>query len=132
MHNFQRFIRNNTGGSSGVALEDGAWIHSVIDPDNAYCALDFRSNGQVLVAADNSPSTAQNWFTPTTTGIGAGYDISFDGGSSWLNLGTNRVLSVSRSFFGDVTTTFDVRIRNATTLVELDAGAYTLEANVDI
>lgn len=132
MHNFQRFIRNNAGGSGGVALYDNSFQHYVIDPDNAYCAIDFRTNGQVLVAADNTPSTELNWFSPTTSLIGNSYEISFDGGSSWLPLTTNRVLSVSRSFVGTTMTTFDVRIRDTATHTELEAASITLDATVDI
>lgn len=118
-----------TDPTEGVSIESGTWEHIVFDPADATCTMDFRSDGQVLLSAGVSPSTAANWKTGAT---GANYDISFDGGGSWNNLSTNRTISQTKTVgIGTNSNTYDVRIRNASTLATLATAAITLMATVD-
>lgn len=112
------------------SVPSGTYEHYVTS-GTATCTLGFNSNGTCSVSSGVSPSSAGNWMTGATNG--SGYDISFDGGGSWLNLGTARNISATKSVGTGTTTNgpIDVRIRNASTLVQVAAGSVTLLATRD-
>lgn len=110
-----------------VSVPSGYWEHVVADPSDASVTMDFRTDGQVLMSAGASPSTASNWMSGLTA---TNYDISFDGGGSWLNMSTNRSIANSRASIGISETTYDVRLRPAGGGADLATGAITLHAEV--
>lgn len=115
-----------------ISVGAGTYEHIVTDPANALCALTYETNGDITISAGAGPSPG-SWATPNSTGIGSSYDISFDGGGSWNNLSTARTISIGKSA-GIGTNTggpYDVRIRDAATLVQKASGSVTLMATVD-
>jgi len=77
-----------------------------------------------LLTGTNSDFDARVTTTGGTPGGGSGI-------GSWLNLGTMRLWTVTQSPIGSVNWTFDVEIRNATSLVVLDSAAISLTATRD-
>ncbi len=58
---------------SAFAQFTGATIsRSTLSPANATASLDLNSNGTCTPVGD-SPASLQNWFSPTTAGIGSSY-----------------------------------------------------------
>lgn len=116
----------------GTAIEalvpSGTYEHSVADPLDASCSLSFNAAGTCSVSAGVSPSSASSW--KVSGGASSGYDVSFDGGGSWLNLGTTRTITVSRTAVGHSETTYDVRIRRVSDSVQVAAGSITLIADI--
>jgi hypothetical protein len=75
-------------------------------PDTVEIA--FTSNGTIDYLGNTKISGPNNWYSPTTTGIGASYDIKFTllAGTAWnaglvsgtaYNLSTDRQLALSSS-----------------------------------
>lgn len=128
MLHWHRFARNRTPAVSH-SVQPGTYEHYVTS-GTATCTLQYSSNGTCSVSSGVSPVPG-NWMTGSTNG--AAYDISFDGGGSWLNLGTARNISATKSVGTGTTTNgpIDVRIRNASTLVQVAAGSVTLLATRD-
>lgn len=107
-------------------------------PVDAY--LTFATNG--VITLTNDPD--QNWYTPTTTGIGSSYSIraTLDSGDtpsgtlgSWLTLNTNRTWSFSVSTppiveIKSCSLTIEIALTSDTSTV-LSSGTYTIYAEVD-
>lgn len=112
------------GGGSPVYLQGETVEHIVADPLNAQATWTLNSAG--TVAATGTPG-----YTWRLAGVSADYEISFDGGGAWLPCSTTRSISKLRTNIGTSSQTYDIRIRNAVTLVELVAVSVTLWAEVD-
>ena len=125
-------IHRRATGVSGptVHIPAGTYENTVIDPANANCTIDFRSDGSVAVSAGTNPSSPADWLG--VGGVASDYDISFDSGGSWANLGVNQTKTVSRSVAGTTSTTFPTRIRRVVGGAILASGNITLQAIVEI
>lgn len=121
--------KGGAGGGDTISIPSGTYANYVLDPNDAFVGLTFNSSGACTVSANTDPATAPNW--KVGAGVGADYDISFDGGSSWLNLASSRQISQSRTTFGTTSVSYPVRIRRASDLVQVATGTVTLEATVD-
>lgn len=124
-------IHRRKGGVAGpiITIPSDSYENYVVDPANATCTIDFRTDGTCAVSAGTTPSSPTNWRGPG--GAGSDYDISFNGGGSWANLGTNQTKTVSRSIIGTSSGTFDTRIRRVSDGVTVATGSITLTAIVD-
>lgn len=117
-------------GGPTISVPSGTYENIAIDPGDAVCTLSFNTDGSCSVSAGTSPS-ASNWASPSATG--SEWDVSFDGAGTWLNLGTTRSISASKTvgIGTNQNGPLDVRIRNASSLATVATGSITLLATVD-
>lgn len=69
-------------------------------------------------------------YTWRLAGASADYEVSFNGGASWLSLSSSRGVSLFKSTPGVATDVYDVRIRNAASLIELAGASISLIVEV--
>jgi hypothetical protein len=109
-------------------VPSGSYEHYVTS-GTATCTIGFNSNG--TVTSSSGVGLSSSWVTPGGTGIGAGYEISFNGGA-YQNLGTNRNISVSKSVgTGTTSATYTVSIRVAGGGSVVATGTITINATRD-
>lgn len=113
-----------SGNASPVNINSATCEQLVIDPANATATWSMNSSGTVT-------GTGLAAYTWRLAGVSSDYDVSFDGGATWLNLGTTRTISRTRTTIGQNSGTYDVRVRHAVSLAELDKATITLNAEVD-
>lgn len=103
-------------------------------------SIQFLSNGEIR---NHNSIKIDDWFIPSTTGIGSAYEIIADSASpdtpdggaamdTWLPLSSSRTWSETRSTTGVDLVTFNVRIRSAGSGTVLGTCAVTLRAEVTI
>jgi hypothetical protein len=120
--------RSNPVAGPSISIPDGSYEHIVNDPADATCTLEFRSDGTCAVSAGVNPSSVPAW--KSGGGSGSDYDISFDNGGSWANLGSNQSITRTRNFIGVNSLTYTVKIRRVSDSLVLDTGSVTLIAEV--
>lgn len=109
-------------------------VISPFNPGSAYVV--FNSNGTVSMESSTAGVSTQSWATPTTAGIGSGYQIRFYNASAmttdqsagaWVSLGTSKTIGV---LVNTINTTryasADYQIRNASTLAVVASGSINL------
>lgn len=121
------------GRGVGINLAEAAYADTETYPDAAESGFQLSSDG--TAAAD--VSSVPNWLVGSTNGaayecratIVSGTPTSGTTGS-WLNLGTNRSWSVSRSSLGTKSFVFDLEVGPAGANSALKTARITLSATV--
>lgn len=115
------------GGSGLVSLLSQSYSDYVIDPANASCGVTFGNSGMSTGVGGSS----YPWLL---SGSASDYDIKMDPDGvpgSWLNLGTARSYTVSRTTIGENSSTVDFSIRRASDGLVLETATCTFTATVD-
>ncbi len=131
-------IRNFYGTSNVVISISNETISALsFAPDNATAAYRLNSNGQVESLVNGSPTTLEQWCTPTSAAGNYEARVTVNSGAlssgttgTWLALSTSRTWSVVRSGAGSSSCNFTVEIRRTGTTTVLDSAIIDLVAEV--
>jgi len=123
--------------SVNITLSNEIITHAVLDPSDAFALYRLKNDGNI---EEQSGSTTDigNWMEPLGADAESNYEARFtvNSGSpsgtfnSWLNLGTSRLISLSRNTIGQNSAQISVQIRRTGTTTVLDSAIITLNAEV--
>jgi hypothetical protein len=131
-------IRNFYGTSNVVISISNESIFALsFAPDDATAAYRLNSNGQVESLVNGSPTTLEQWCTPTSAAGNYEARVTVTSGAlssgttgTWLALSTSRTWSVTQSGAGSSFCSFTVEIRRTGTTTVLDSALIDLVADV--